>query len=155
MSDANLTEQLAFEAWLIKDHTDEARKRGMMETEAEVKLVRSVNNYLVKKFRNGEYRDEEVQETWKGWQAGVKFAREEKITADKVVAFKVPALVDFTNATKVHFSRTKEGEHLTDDDLKKSLTGTIKYSLSFVSDEDYYVTDKNGVKHFPIPLFTK
>lgn len=69
----------------------------------------------------------------------------------KPSAWLVPSLVDFTNAKKVHFSRTKDCT-LTDEELKAQLTGTVQWHAEIFSDGDG-VIDRDGVKHFPVPLY--
>lgn len=70
------------------------------------------------------------------------------------VASQVPRLIDLSKSTKVHFSRTKEGMHLTDDELKESINGTVASSLFPLYEEGYYVEDKNNVKHYSKPLYS-
>lgn len=70
------------------------------------------------------------------------------------VASQVPRLIDLSKSTKVHFSRTKEGMHLTDDELKESINGTVSYSLFPLYEEGYYVEDKNNVTHYSKPLYS-
>lgn len=70
------------------------------------------------------------------------------------VASQVPRLIDLSKSTRVHFSRTKEGMHLTDDELKKSISGTVARSLFPLYEAGYYVEDKHGVKHYSKPLYS-
>lgn len=70
------------------------------------------------------------------------------------VASEVPKLIDLSKSTRVHFSRTKEGMHLTDEELKKSISGTVARSLFPLYEAGYYVEDKHGVKHYSTPLYS-
>ena len=70
------------------------------------------------------------------------------------VASQVPRLIDLSKSTNVHFSRTKEGMHLTDDELKESINGTVANSLFPLYEAGYYVEDKHNVKHYSIPLYS-
>lgn len=70
------------------------------------------------------------------------------------VASQVPRLIDLSKSTNVHFSRTKEGMHLTDDELKESINGTVAKSLFPLYEAGYYVEDKHGAKHYSTPLYS-
>ena len=72
---------------------------------------------------------------------------------DKIKAWLVPSLLTFEGVKKVHFSRAPGGEHLTDDQLKALLEGTVTYNAETVFFNDGGpVVDKDGVTHPPVPL---
>lgn len=73
-------ERKEFEAWIVKEHTDGAKKRGMMETREHEALIEGINKSLVRKFKcDGEYKDEEVQNKWEGWKAARQSSQSEPV----------------------------------------------------------------------------